>query len=103
MKWWSSDCQQVILSPDVTAVYNSLSATPQVITCWNLWILFTERLVNYLLVRNPLLSWAEGSVTTGLRVQIQGFWCSGQQSIPQAALIMPLSGSYAAYQYGLRV
>jgi hypothetical protein len=97
MNWWSSECTAVIVAGGVQV--------PQATNCWQLWILFVERLVTTLFQQNPALYWAgvtTGDETSSFRVGMYGFWCSNDQTVPQGLEILALTGDYDAYQVGVR-
>jgi hypothetical protein len=49
MNWWSTDCTTVVRAGNVSV--------PQATNCWQLWVLFTQRLVSELQLQNPRLQW----------------------------------------------
>ena len=93
MNWWSDECTAVIEAGGVQL--------PQVTNCWQLWVLFVERLVATLFAQNPALHWTDATGDS-FRLGMYGFWCSNDQTVPQGEEIMVLSGSYDDYQLGIR-
>jgi hypothetical protein len=92
MNWWSPQCTGVIRDGGIVL--------PTAANCWELWILFVDRLIVQLFSQNPLLHWTD-SRGVSLRVGMYAFWCTNSQTVPQMAEMLFLTGDQAQYQLGV--